>query len=66
MTNLFIKSRLRWKSDKFQIYLRNTIYAAQQHTKALTILELSLPPRHERVYYRAPEEHELVMAWAAA
>ena len=65
MSDSFIKSRLRWKSDTFLMYLRNTIYAARQHTAALTISESNLPPVDERVY-REPEAHEIVVAAAAA
>ncbi len=33
----FIKYRLRWKSDSFLMYLQNTFYTADQHSKALDI-----------------------------
>ena len=65
MSDSFIKLRLRWKSDTFLMYLRNTIYAARQHTKALTISESNLPSPNERVY-RDPEPHEVIMAATAA
>ena len=35
--------RLRWKSDSFLGYLRNTMYTAAAHTKALNIPENNLP-----------------------
>ena len=65
MSDSFIMSRLRWKSDTYLMYLRNTIYAARQHTAALTISESNLPPLDERVY-REPEAHEMVVAATAA
>ena len=39
----FIKNRLRWESDAFLVYLRNTIYAAEDHTKALELSSNNLP-----------------------
>ena len=33
----FIKNRLRWKSDSFLMYLRNTFYTADQHSNALNL-----------------------------
>ena len=35
--------QLRWKSDSFLGYLRNTMYMAAVHTKALHISENNLP-----------------------
>ena len=32
----FIKKRLRWKSDAFLVYLRNTIHIARNHTMGLS------------------------------
>ena len=60
----FIQTRLRWTSKSFLDYLRNTIYGAEQHSKALNISESNLPPPHERVY-REPEPHERLLAPAA-
>ena len=60
----YIKNRLRWRSDTFQMYLRNTFYNAEGHAKALD-LELA-PTVAQR---RAPEDHELLkeqMSAAAA
>jgi hypothetical protein len=37
----FITNRLRWKSDSFLMYLRNTFYTADQHS---TALHLDIPP----------------------
>ena len=39
----YIQMRLRWKSDSFLGYLRNTMYTAAAHTKALNISENNLP-----------------------
>ena len=39
----YIQMRLRWKSDSFLGYLRNTMYTAAAHTKALNIPENNLP-----------------------
>jgi hypothetical protein len=36
----YIKNRLRWHSNTFLMYLRNTFYTADQHTKAITLLAL--------------------------
>ena len=39
----YIQTRLRWASNTFRDYLRNTLYSAAQHTKALTIPQNNLP-----------------------
>ncbi len=36
-SDAYIKNRLRWQSDTFLMYLRNTFYTAGQHTKAITL-----------------------------
>ena len=41
-SDLYIKNRLRWCSDTFLMYLRNTFYTALQHTNVIT---LGLDPR---------------------
>ena len=64
MTDSYIQKRLRWKSTSFLMYLRNTIYAAAEHTKAMNISESNLPPLSKRVY-RELETHEKVVASAA-
>ena len=33
----YIKNCLHWCSDTFLMYLRNTFYTADQHTKAITL-----------------------------
>ena len=59
----FIQKRLRWKSTSFLDYLRNTFYAADQHT-GLKLSDSNLPPLAERTY-REDEPHERVTARAA-
>jgi hypothetical protein len=54
----FIKNRLRWRSDTFLMYLRNTFYTASQHTNAIT-LGLD-PPNHNDS--RPLELHESILA----
>jgi hypothetical protein len=44
-SNSYIKNRLWWRSDTFLMYLRNTFYMADQHTKAIT-LGLDPPDRN--------------------
>lgn len=56
----YIKNRLRWRSDSFLMYLRNTFYTADEHVKALD-LEIT-PSDHEQ---RALEQHEILMSQAA-
>jgi len=33
----YIMNHLRWRSNTFLMYLRNTFYTADQHTKAITL-----------------------------
>ena len=61
LSDSFIQMRLRWKSDTFLNYLRNTFYAASKHTKSLDISESNLPPLSERSY-RELESHEKLFA----
>ena len=42
-SDTYIQMRLRWKSTVFLDHLRNTIYTAAAHTKALHISENNLP-----------------------
>ena len=58
----YIKNRLRWRSDTFLMYLRNTFYTADQHTKAIT---LGLDPP-ERSITRPLEAHESLLCVGAA
>jgi hypothetical protein len=43
MSDTYIQTRLRWKSNSFLNYLRNTLYAASEHTKAIRIPANNLP-----------------------
>jgi hypothetical protein len=43
MSDSYIQTRLRWKSTTFLMYLRNTFYAADQHTAAMKISNRNLP-----------------------
>ena len=56
----YIKNRLRWKSDCFQDYLRNTFYTADQHTIPLS--ENNLPEIPGVVTRRQHEAHEIIMS----
>ena len=58
----YIKNRLRWRSDTFLMYLRNTFFTADQHTNAVT-LGLN-PPVQELA--RPLEPHESIIRTAAA
>jgi hypothetical protein len=58
----FIKNRLRWRSDTFQMYLRNTIHVADKHSKALAF-HITPPSAADR---REPEPQELMLAASAA
>ena len=55
----YIKNRLRWKSNCFQMYLRNTFYTADQHTIPLS--ENNLPQPEGVVTHRQNEAHEIIM-----
>ena len=41
-SDAFIKHRLRWRSDAFQMYLRHTIHAAKLHTKSINLCDSNL------------------------
>jgi hypothetical protein len=58
----YIKNRLRWRSNMFLIYLGNTFYTADQHTKAIT-LGLD-PPDHSLA--RPLEPHKSFLCAGAA
>jgi hypothetical protein len=53
----FIKNRLRWSSDTFLMYLCNTFYTAEAHTKAIT-LNIN-PPTAEELQPLEMHEHYL-------
>ena len=56
----YIQTRLRWKSSSFLMYLRNTIYGADAHTKAINIT-LGAKEQTKASYRAVPEEHEPVL-----
>ena len=58
LSNSYIMKRLRWKSDAFLCYLRNTIHAAEAHTKAINV-QLSEKDKL-RASYRQLELHERI------
>ena len=57
----FIRNCLRWRSDMFLVYLRNTFYMSDQHTTAIT-LGLDLPSRD---IIRPLETHETFLSASA-
>ena len=61
-SSTFIKNRLRWRSDTFQMYLRNTFHVADKHSCAL-VFHMSPPSETER---RILEPQELLMAASSA
>ena len=63
----YIQTRLRWKSSTFLMYLRNTFYAADQHTAAMRLSDRNLPPLLTDTgtpipTHRGLEEHEKLIA----
>ena len=63
LSETFIMNRLRWKSDAFLRYLRNTIHAAHSHTDKLSV-KLSPKDLHQ-ASYRKLALHERMAAGAA-
>jgi hypothetical protein len=57
----FIKNRLRWRSDTFQMYLRNTFHVADAHSQAL---DLCIQPPND-TDRRPLEPHKIVLSAAA-
>jgi len=62
MSDSYIQTRLRWKSNTFLMYLRNTFYSADQHTEAMKISNINLPhiPTLDGSRYRSLEDHEVI------
>jgi hypothetical protein len=58
----FIKNRLRWCSDTFQMYLQNMFHIANQHSKAL-VFNIAPPSLAD---CRSLEPHKLIFATSAA
>ena len=64
LSDSYIMKRLRWNSPAFLMYLRNTIHAADAHTKAINV-KLSQADL-ELASYRSPEPHEQITQSAQA
>ena len=64
MSDSYIQTRLRWKSNTFLMYLRNTFYSADQHTEALQLSNRNLPhiQTPDGLRYRPLEDHERFIA----
>ncbi len=64
MSDSYIQTRLRWKSNTFLMYLRNTFYSADQHTTALDISNRNLPriTTSDGQQRRPLEPHEQVLS----
>jgi hypothetical protein len=60
LSDSYIQTRLRWKSSSFLMYLRNTIYGADAHTKAINI-NLGKKEQPKASYRTIPEEHEPIL-----
>ena len=58
LSDSYIMTRLRWMSTSFLMYLRNTIYTADAHSKALSV-KLSKTDEQE-ASYRSMEPHEKI------
>ena len=58
----YIMNHLQWRSDTFLMYLRNTFYTADQHTKAIT---LGLDPPDRSIVWPL-EPHESFLCAGAA
>lgn len=58
-SDTYIKNRLRWKSDAFLMYLRNTFYTADEHSKSLS-MDMAPPPQR-----RPLEDHEAALQMIA-
>jgi len=64
MSDSYIQTRLRWKSNTFLMYLRNTFYSADKHTAALKLSNIHLPQltTSDGSRYRPLEPHEVLLA----
>ena len=63
LSDSFIMKRLRWNSDRFLMYLRNTIHAANSHAQAINI-KLDQEDL-KSASYRQAEKHEQIAQLAA-
>lgn len=68
MADSYIQTRLRWKSNTFLMYLRNTFYSADKHTAALKLSNIHLPQitTGDGLRHRPLEAHEALLAQHAA
>lgn len=61
----FIKKRLRWRSDAFLVYLRNTIHIAREHTLGLaknTIKPTAKEMNEIQDIFRKPSDDDALWA----
>ena len=56
----YIQTRLRWKISSFLMYLRNTIYGADAHTRASNV-NLGAKEQPRASYQTVPEEHRPIL-----
>ena len=64
LTDSFIMKRLPWNSDRFLMYLRNTIHAADLHTNTIHV-NMS-QTNLKSASYRTAEAHECIGQAAAS
>ena len=63
----YIQTRLSWKSTSFLMYVRNTIYTAEAHTKALHLSTNNIPHIRQIGDNRQPPgPHDILWTAAAA
>ena len=60
LSDSYIKTRLRWKSSSFLMYLCNTIYGADAHTKTINV-NPGTKEQPQALYRTAPDEHEFIL-----
>ena len=60
LSDQYIMKRLRWISNAFLVYLRNTIHSADAHSKAIS-MKLS-PVDKQKASYREMDSVELVVS----
>jgi len=64
MSDSYIQTRLRWKSNTFLMYLRNTFHSADKHSTVLAISPSNIPsiPTCDGVIHRPLEPHEVILS----
>ena len=60
LSDSYIQTRLPRKSSSFLMYLRNTIYGTDAHTKAINV-NLGKGGQPKDLYQTVPEEHEPIL-----